>query len=141
MKGPNATIVALVSVLWGCSGDGGPTGPQLSDLAGTWEATRYEITELVGDGTIEARDVEYSMEIDEDGSFTTLTRAPDAPEQRGYGQLSLADGTITLVEGGEPLDGTIELIGLDILVARFNDIEFCILSCTRFSFLIEWRRL
>lgn len=112
----------------GAVGCGDATGVQPSDLAGTWTATRFEITS-VASGAVAADLIALggavSFTIESDGSVTIRTTAPgqSSPDVE-TGTLGVTGNAFTLSTGGDNAAGTIMRDGDTMTLEITNGIEF-----------------
>jgi hypothetical protein len=99
-------LVGAVAVACGDDEDGGPTGPTIADLAGTWDATSLKLThpnatvDLVQTfgGTV-------TLEVTTAGAYTFTGSVPGQPTLTITGEFQITGtNTFTLTNDADPTD-------------------------------------
>lgn len=118
-----AAVMALLATV-ACSDPTGP--PNLPDLAGSWKAVKFELTDPE-DGEkadLIALGLECAMRITKQGGITFITReSNEAVADSASGTIVLHGDRVTIDVDGDTMDGTVTLVDTT-LTFDFPSVEF-----------------
>ena len=118
-------LFALAAML-GC-GDGDGTGPDLSDLAGTYTASEFTFILIANPSTeydlVTDGGASFDLVIEADGNYTMTGHFPGFPDEVDAGTIVLDGDQITL-DGIDPISGTFTLNGSTLTIIIPSGAEF-----------------
>ncbi|NIV94843.1 hypothetical protein GWN42_19135 [candidate division KSB1 bacterium] len=93
------TLIFSFTVIMGCDGDNstGSNGVTITDLVGTWTATKFEFTnEVDPDQKIDLIQLggSFILNINSDGEFSAILTVPGESPDTSSGTLRIQNGTL-----------------------------------------------
>jgi hypothetical protein len=101
-------LVGAVAVACGDDEDGGATGPTITDLAGTWNATSLKLTlnanPAVSVDLVQTFGGTVTLEITSAGRYTFTGNVPLQPTLTITGDFTISGSNFTLTNDDDPTD-------------------------------------
>jgi len=118
-----ALIGAILVVGGSCGNDG--SGPEASELAGTWRATRFEYVSVANSNQrleLVALGAVVTVTLTEAGAFTIVVAIPDEPQETFTGTWSASRDVLTLnrASGGGQWQFDMQLSGNTLTLSDAN---------------------
>ena len=117
---------ALSAGLQGCGGDDS-TGVDLSDLTGSYVATKFEFISVASPSTtfdmVADGGGSFDLTIAANGDYTMTIHFPGFPDEVDTGTITIDGNQITL-HGIDPVTGTFTLSGSTLTVNASSGAEF-----------------
>ncbi len=117
----NAIVVLAIAAQAACGDSNGPKELQLRDIAGSWKATKFEITNLESSEKVDllsSGDIaEFSMTLSATGAVTFSSRLPEETEPDVTTGTLVLDGTkVTITLDSDVMTGTVALANKELTI-------------------------